>query len=87
MRVVLLANNGGGAGLVILHYNAPHNCLLPYMEHNREASQPVTQPESDQHQHHADDIFIPTVVSGVVSYQWQVGWLMVVPGVEVTILG
>lgn len=36
MRVVTLVTM---AGLVILHYNALHNCLSPYMEHNGEARQ------------------------------------------------
>ena len=38
MRVVTLVTMAG-PGLVILHYNAPHNCLSPYMEHNGEARQ------------------------------------------------
>ena len=56
----------GGARLVILHYNAPHNCLLPYMEHNREASQSESQPESQPSTKTSvvftDDIFIPSPV-------------------------
>ena len=38
MRVVTLVTMAG-PGLVILHYNALHNCLSPYMEHNGEARQ------------------------------------------------
>ena len=92
MRVVMPGNNGRGRGWWYYIIKLHTNCLLPYMDHNGE-ERPVSQPAGWLHQHQCSlmtysyQLWLVLLAAGVVSYQWQAGWWMVMPGVEVTILG